>query len=132
MAQQPLQRRDSGSPDLMNRRAEMARTRSRLSKNLSELKKRILQPFTKSEDEPMAATKSKSGKSKGKKRKSSAASSKPMKTIKRTAGKAMTKTKKVLGEMLAGAAVGAVKGAAEAVTPDEPKKGGAKNRSAQK
>ena len=118
----------------MNRRAEMARTRSRLSKNLSELKKRILQPFTKSEDEPMAATKTKSGKSKSKskKRKSSAASSKPMKTIKRTAGKAMTKTKKVLGEMLAGAAVGAVKGAAEAVTPDEPKKGGAKNRSAQK
>jgi hypothetical protein len=31
----------------------------------------------------------------------------------------MTKTKKVLGEMMAGAATGAVKGAAEAVVPDQ-------------
>lgn len=122
MAPGPLQRREPGSPELLTRRVEMARTRHRLGEKLSELKKRILRPFTKREEDVMAATTTKS-KNAGKKKKGPGGDSKPMKTVKKTVNKAMDKTKKVLGEMLAGAAVGAVKGAAEAVTPNEGKKG---------
>jgi len=62
-------------------------------------------------------TTSKTGK-KATTKKSSMMNTKPAKAVKKTAGKVVKKTKEVLGEMLEGAAVGAVKGATEAVTPE--------------
>jgi hypothetical protein len=98
-------------------RARMAKTRSALERKLGELKSRFsLSPASEKRTKPMATKKSSGGTMT--KKKATAKAGKAMKTVKKTAGKYATKAKKVLGDMLAGAAVGAVKGAAEAVETD--------------
>jgi hypothetical protein len=122
MAQTPA---PTGEAILMKRRAEMAKTRARLTREIDELKDRILRPFSKTQGENMAAaTKRGSVSSKKKAPAKAPKAAKAMKTVKKTAGKALKKTQEVLGDMLAGAAIGAVKGAAEAVTPNGKKQGG--------
>lgn len=92
-------------------RAEIAKTRAALQQELDQLKRRLFssrEPVPRNKEKKMAKKKTTSGKNKS-------ASS-------RSSTRSGSKTKKVLGEMLAGAAVGAVKGAAEAALPDKERK----------
>lgn len=118
---------DAGSnvaadPDTI--RADMARTRANLGRELDALKGQLLgtpQPAGKKGKKTVAAHKSKSAE---------AASKKP--SAKKSTGsvgkKVVKKTKEVLGDLLAGAAVGAVKGAAEAAEPLVEKAAGSKKK----
>ncbi len=115
MAQKPA-RIHEGHDALVKRRTEMAKTRDRLEKKLTELKQRFLHRIPHKKDNDMAAKTIAAAK-----KKTPAKKTKAVKTVKKTAENVMEKTKEVLGEMLAGAAVGAVKGAAEAVAPPDAK-----------
>src|SRR5215203_1974519 len=90
-------------------RTRMKKTRTALERKLDELKSRFtgIQPATSIRKASMAKKKSAP--------KKSAAPKKPSKgvtpAVKKTAGKVATKAKEVMGDMLAGAAIGAVKGA---------------------
>jgi len=91
----------------------MAKTRAALTRKLGVLKSRFTsRPAHQRGRTTMAQQKEKSSASSKKtpQRKKSSGS---------TGSKVARKTKKVLGDMLAGAAVGAVKGAVEAIQPEE-------------
>lgn len=101
----------TAEPDAI--RACMAQTRADLGRKLGKLKSRVLgRSPRKGKKDTMTQKKTKGSAAK---KKTSAA--------KKTMNKVVRKAKKVAGEMLAGAAVGAVKGAAEAVMPDEKSSG---------
>jgi len=103
-------------------RAEMAKTRAALEKKLGELKSRfsIADPASEKRIPTMATKKSSRGAAA--KKKPAAKKSQAVQAVKKTAGVYAKKAKKVLGEMLTGAAVGAVQGAADAVASDKKKK----------
>lgn len=90
-------------------RAEMAKTRATLERELGALKSRVFGTPAKKGIKAMTQTKAKSAGS----------SKKTPKAKKAGSGRAATatKTKEVLKKVLTGAAVGAVKGAAEALLP---------------
>jgi hypothetical protein len=101
------------SSDPKTIRNKIKRTRSALEQKLDELKSRFSNsdPATQQRKVDMAKKKSSPKESTAKKKPSKGGTA----TVKKTAGKVATKAKEVLGDMLAGAAIGAVKGAAEAV-----------------
>jgi hypothetical protein len=92
-------------------RAAMAKTREHIAGNLDVLKKRVLGESDSTKRKRRTVTKKKEA-SNGNKKKSS------VKKSKGSHSPVKTKAKAVLGNMLKGAAVGAVKGAAEAVMPE--------------
>jgi hypothetical protein len=109
MAQRTGESGGDVTADLDAIRARMAQTRADMGRKLGKLKSRLLDPPPRKGKKDTMTQKKKA--TAGKKKTAAAA--------KKTMKKAVSKTKKVLGEMMAGAAVGAVKGAAEAVMPDE-------------
>jgi hypothetical protein len=117
-------------------RADMARTRAALTRKLGALKERILGPDSAPKEEgrrAMATKRRRTTKSKSAGRGKSAASAKTAKRTtakkkppkgktasrRRTARGRKSAVQKVLGDMLTGAAAGAVRGAAEAVLPPD-------------
>src|SRR4051812_19232077 len=125
MAEKP-DNTDRGN-DLKVLRGEMARTRSSLEEKLSELKSRFTTPRSTKRRTTMASKPKSTGSKTGKKaaaKKTAVLKSKPVQAAKKKAGTVMKKTKEVMGKMLEGAAVGAVKVAVEAVASKESSKKG--------
>ena len=145
--------RDPEDPNVIQ--ADMAKTRAALTLQLGELVSRLTsssRPSTLSKDTSMAKKKpasaskapskaaaAKGGAAAAKKRaapKAAAKASSASKTgtkvtatkVRRTAGKLATKATKVMGDALAGAAMGAVTGAAEALRQEIPSRSGGGKR----
>ncbi len=107
-------------------RAEIAQTRADLSRELGALKSQLLGSPARREGTKSMATKKAKTKSGSKSSKSKKSTGR--KAVKKVARKVATKAKKVLGEMAARAAVGAVKGAAEALASQRKGKGDEESR----